>query len=354
MDKMLLKFSILIEDRNYPAIERRWGAVFNRWLPNGIEDALEIDCEDYTKIKLWFQGLKRVKDGVPFPRTPEEILGEPDLDGGMLFGKLEVNNFTEGEREAVIKNKVGAADYVRLGKRLVTKTIYPYVGKLLNILRVTYGQYWIPPLSKWDSRESSLGYYCKDMSMKWSLDGGESWNDFLPNPSTVNIAASIVGRIGNENQYIKREDWDNIQSLLRTDYTPSLGSLMLSQAHKRKDQEDIKFALIEAVTALEIAMEERLSENIKTDKTLVEYTDNFWKLSMPAKLTIISSLIGGITTQELQDSIKAIHLRNELAHEAKEILDDDETIELVENLISTISKILITPVLKFPQMNLIE
>lgn len=357
MTKLLVKFRVKLENYNYEEYERRFGPVFNRWLPNGIDDALEIKFDDNTKLFLWFERRGKLDNGhVKFSYLPEDQLdhnvipSQAMLDGGALYGMVEVDNVADNELEAIVNEKSDNGAYVAIGKRLVTKVIYPYVEKLLNILRITYGQYWVRPLEKWDSRESSLGYYCKQLVMNWSIDDGETWGDFIPNKSTVRITGIALGKP--KNDYITEEDWRDIGSLLESDYVPSLGARILSQAHRRKDRGEFKYALIEAVTALEIAMEERILHNIQGKKKLVEDIQNFWKLSMPAKLIIVSSLIqdGGLPMQDVEDSIKAIYLRNDVAHEAKPVTI--ESLTLIETLMSTISKVLIDPSLKFPKMHM--
>ncbi|MGE7718602.1 hypothetical protein [Priestia megaterium] len=356
MSNMLISFKFSFMDHSSSSLGRRIGPVFNRWLPDGLTDAIDIECDNDTKMYLWFERKGSIKnDNVIIPsingidNLPSELIErQPSLDAGHLFGKVELSNLSEDEMEAVQNNRSEDSAYVKLGKRLVNKVVYPYVDNLQNVLRVAYGQYWISPLPKWDSRDSSLGYYCKSLIMKWSVDGGETWNDFRPNQSVVNIKADIV--ISTRNDYIKKEDWPKIISLVKGNYTPSLGASMLSQAHQKKDQGELKYALIEAVTALEIALEERIVENIKGEKKLVDDIHNFWKLPMPAKLTIVASLLGNVSTEELEDSIRAIYLRNEVAHEAKPISKD--SIKIIETLMDTVSKILVEPSVKFPEKHI--
>lgn len=360
MNKLLLKFKVNLKSEDYQKdfVYKPKEVLFHRFLPNGIEDALEIEYDEFSKIKLFFERYGVVADTgyIRFDYDMKDVDSEvverqAVLDGGPLFGLVELENVDQNEYDAVVSNKTGDDYYIKLGKRLVTNMIYPYVKRMIDHLSLTYGQYWLGDLKKWDSRERSIGYYCSGvLGLKWSNDGGSTWNNFIPNEVGGQvISASIVLRTNVGEDYLHKEDWSKLEELIKSDFEHSLGASVLSKAHINADQGNLKYALIEAVTALEIAMGERVNENLKGNNHLIRSLDRFWKLPMPAKLTTISSLLGNISVNEIETSIEVISVRNAVMHEASDLppnLDRKLTV-----FMNVISKILIGPEYRFPMLD---
>lgn len=360
MNKILLKFKVHLENEEYQKdfFYKPKAVLFHRFLPDGIKDALEIEYDEFTKIKLFFEryGVVAATGYIRFDYDykevdPEVIERQAVLDGGPLFGVVELENIDQDEYDAVVSNKIGDDHYVRLGKRLVTKMIYPYVKKTIDHLSLTYGQYWIGELKKWDSREHSIGHYCINaLNLEWSNDGGSNWNSFIPNKAGGPVASgSIVIRTNVGEDYLHKEDWSKLEELINSDFEHSLGATVLSKAHINADQGNLRYALIEAVTALEIAMGERVNENLRGNNQLIKSLEKFWKLPMPAKLTTISSLLGNISLYEIETSIEVISIRNAVMHEASDIPADLSQKLMV--FMNVISKILIGPEYRFPMLD---
>ncbi|MBD8847320.1 hypothetical protein [Priestia megaterium] len=360
MNELLLKFKVNLKSEDYQKdfVYKPKEVLFHRFLPNGIKDALEIEYDEFSKIKLFFERYGVVADTgyIRFDYDMKDVDSEvverqAVLDGGPLFGLIELENVDQNEYDAVVSNKIGDDSYVRLGKRLVTNMIYPYVKRMIDHLSLTYGQYWLGNLKKWDSRERSIGYYCSSvLGLKWSNDGGSTWNNFLPSEVGGQvISASIVLRTNVGEDYLHKEDWSKLEELIKSDFEHSLGASVLSKAHINADQGNLKYALIEAVTALEIAMGERVNENLKGNNHLIKSLDRFWKLPMPAKLTTISSLLGNISVNEIETSIEVISVRNAVMHEASDLPPNlDRKLKVFMNVIS---KILIGPEYRFPMLD---
>lgn len=360
MNELLLKFKVNLKSEDYQKdfVYKPKEVLFHRFLPNGIKDALEIEYDEFSKIKLFFERYGVVADTgyIRFDYDMKDVDSEvverqAVLDGGPLFGLVELENVDQNEYEAVVSNKIGDDCYVRLGKRLVTNMIYPYVKRMIDHLSLTYGQYWLGNLKKWDSRERSIGHYCSSvLGLKWSNDGGSTWNNFIPNEVGGQvISASIVLRTNVGEDYLHKEDWSKLEELIKSDFEHSLGASVLSKAHINADQGNLKYALIEAVTALEIAMGERVNENLKGNNHLIKSLDRFWKLPMPAKLTTISSLLGNISVNEIEASIEVISVRNAVMHEASDLPPNlDRKLKVFMNVIS---KILIGPEYRFPMLD---
>jgi len=155
--------------RNYPELSDHNGMLCSQWLPDGIKDAQVIQIEEpFAEVKLWFERFGYAEDNgfikFDYDRReidPATISRQGVVDAGPLFGLVTIPGLTEDELEPVIKHLTGDDKYIRLGKRVVTQIIYPPVKKILKIISVNYGQYWINTPEEWESRERSLGSYCK-------------------------------------------------------------------------------------------------------------------------------------------------------------------------------------------------
>jgi len=91
----------------------------------------------------------------------------------------------------VTKGEAGDEDYVRLGKRLVN-LMYEPLDRLVKVLKVNYGQYWLDDVVKWDRRSGSLGHHCSTWQMSWSVDGA-NWTPFRPTTQEVFLTSTVWG-----------------------------------------------------------------------------------------------------------------------------------------------------------------
>ena len=354
MSKILIKFAVILEENRYDF--SLFGPLFNKWLPDGMNDSIVIECDNPgTKVSFWFERYGEYTGSfIRFDYHKKEV--DPNimkrqavLDGGPLWGLVETTDIKEEEFRAIVQNKIGDESYIKFGKRVVTKVIYPYTKRLLDILSITYGQYWLRELEPWDSSKQSLGSYCYGtLQTYWSTDDGISWNVFQPDRPVLRLNGDKTG-IGWD--YIKEDDWDEIRTLLNEEFVPSLATSVLNRSHRHFDQGEIRYAFIEAVNALELAMEERVTLKFKGEQSIAKYLEDnrFWKLPMPTKVTILSSMIGNVSIEEVQGTIDAIVIRNSLVHDAEGLPKNAE--EKLSLLMKTVSKILVGPGTKFPAMN---
>ena len=95
----------------------------------------------------------------------------------------------------------------------------------------------------WDSRYKSLGTLYKwDLSMKYSLDNGKTWKDFLPDEERHVI--HLEGGISYDySDYISKTDWNLIKVLYKSDFKPSTASIFLTQSIATFDKGDLKWLL---------------------------------------------------------------------------------------------------------------
>ena len=241
------------------------GPLFHQWLPDGETDAVVLD--QAFEFKAWFVRRGYIRGNfIEFDDSRREV--DPDvmsrqaiLQAGPLVGKLRVPA-SPNEREAVGNGTIGSAEYVALGKRVV-KTLVPGVQRFLGVLRTKYGQYWLPELSGWDSRRESLGSYCSGLGLKWSLDEGVSWSKFRPTESRTMLDV----RMSDFSDYLTETDWRDLQSLDYDEMKSGVGAELLTQANRFRDRGMLKYAFIEAVSALEVAVQEVARRTIaRTDE----------------------------------------------------------------------------------------
>jgi hypothetical protein len=346
MSTLLLKFII---QNNSP--------LFHRWLPDGEQDAIVLPSADPGAIlKVWFERRGFVDDSgfirFSWPRRevdPEIMSRQGILTAGHLLGLLELKNLTDQESVALRDNKIGDSHYVALGKRIVKKLVYPTVARFLNILSTNYGQYWIGPLKEWDSRKESLGHYCSyTLNLKWSLDGGVTWSEFQPDRDHP----PIVFEMGEGfEEYLTKKDWEELRKIVQTEYNPSLVSSVLSCAHQFLDQGNLRYALIEGVSALEIALHEFFRQKLVTDaKSLLNLLSPFWEQSLSQQIIVVATAIGTIPLENIKHTVAAIDMRNKVIHEGWNLHQDKK--EIIAGMLNTVVVLLSAsfsgPKFKFP------
>jgi hypothetical protein len=329
MPALLIKFAVRLGNE-FEGLFSIYGPLFHRWLPDGQQDAIAINTgTESVDLKFWFvrRGLVR-ETYIEFDYGHEEV--DPEmmdrqgvLDAGPLMGLLEMRGFTESEIAPIIKDETGAEDYVSLGKRVIQDWIYPWTSKLINILRIRYGQYWIRELTEWDSRRESLGAYCRNLDMMWSIDNGSTWDKFIPNTQTVTLSGQIPSG-KSFLQYLTQSDWEQVKEIANLDYEPSLVASKLIRAHQLRDQGEIKHAFIEGISALELAIEDHVDQKVGGRMVLKDGLDRFYKLPLREQVIVLAGRGVDDALDDIEHAIQAIEIRNSIVHEGYSPSSDDE------------------------------
>jgi len=359
MPSLLLRFKIELES-DFLIDVQPYGPIFNRWLPEGKDDAIVLDTGDASSvIKVWFERRGFV-DTYGFIRfdydrqevDPEIIPRQEILYAGPLNGLLKVQDLSEDELTPVIENKTGDPLYVKLGKKVVKK-LYSPIKNFINVLRTNYGQYWIPEFKKWDSREESLGSYCKSkLQLEWSLDE-KTWSLFVPDKHKRIVDRSAIKWEGSE--HLTKEDWQELIKVAQNGYEPSPAAFLLMRAHSLSDQGELRYAFIEGVSALDVALHE-FYHKIREEKILSAPINQFLnELSMPAKITTVATTIDKISLQDIEKTLNAINMRNRVVHDGFNPLDLeganlDKAKDDLSGLLKTIASLLKGPRFKFPSL----
>ena len=318
---MLLRFALNLEEHDLPDLARHPGPLFHRWLPDGMTDSIELQTSDpSSRLSVWFErrGFSSEGSEILFDIKRKEVPSDAIplqavLEAGPLFGQLALESVTAEEERALVKEQVGEEPYVGLGKRVV-KGLIPALQQFIAILRTNYGQYWVRELDDWDSRRQSLGAFCQLLELGWSLDGGTTWKPFLPDKA-IHSEVVVLPRKDSFLVYLQKDDWKEIAGVAESDYTPSLGARMVANTHALLDQHNLRFAFIEGVEALEIALGEYVRRTIFRNPKLEDVIQGFWNLTLPARTTVVVSLADTGAKEDLEETLEAIKTRNRIVHE---------------------------------------
>lgn len=359
MPTLLLKFYVYL--KRIDVMRDFEGPLFHRWLPDGEKDALvlNVGTEKNVVLKVWFERRGFLERSfIQYDVTRKEV--DPDviptqaaLTAGSLFGSLEIQGLTEEEVTPIRENKIGDTNYMAVGDRVVNKLIYPSVNRFITTLRGKYGQYWIRELPKWDSRNDTLGGYCHFIRLKWSLDQGVTWSDFHPD-EPIAYTTAISGTPESFHKYLTQDDWKDLAQISSQKYELPLATTFLARANQLLDEEDYKYALIEGITALELAVSETIKPKLQADDNLVKSIQRFWTLPISTQVIIVATLSGRISQENLSHSLQAIEIsnsiRNEAVHEGK--IPSGEMKAHISGLLNTIAALLFGSSYKLPSARL--
>lgn len=345
MKKILLKFTVDLHSTDN--IGENEGPSFHRWLPNGQNDAIDLPTgSSDISIKIWFERLGYVSnDFIHYDKSKKEV--NPDLiptqgiiNVGPIYGSIEGMDISESEFEAVTKDKIGDSDYISLGKRII-ELLNPGISKFINIIRITYGQYWLQEFKKWDSRESDVGSFCNSIDLMWSQDG-DSWHKFSPELSGLYLDSKLESRREKYLQYLTENDWKTIGILVQDEYEPLISSEFLTQCQSLLDKGQYGRALIEGVTALEIALNEFMMHKVGVSSLLKEKLHTFNRGHLITKVIFVTPQLKNLSPNEIENTIKAIDMRNKVVHEGYVFTKDksEKVISQLESLQKTVIALL--------------
>jgi hypothetical protein len=255
-----LKFGKYIYNHNDSDLSDVKGPLFTRWLPNGDADGLDLLDNETAAIRVWFRRLGQVcphRQMIVFDvekdEVPSDVMARQGiLDAGPLCGRLTLKKVATDEIDAITGNKLDNPSYMGIGKRVVS-LLMEYIGPFVSMLRITYGQYWLNDIEAFDSRKASLGHYCSSWSLMWSLDN-TGWSEFRPNQNALFFKGYVSGEKTCA-EFLTQEDWQQLKSTHSKDYNPPISAFLLNRSHRLLNDGQIKYALIESISSLEIAIE---------------------------------------------------------------------------------------------------
>ena len=351
--QLLVRFGVSLE-RTDIRPTRPHGPLFHRWLPNGERDAITIKDETFI-LHLWFEQwgfmdhsfirFEYKRKEVDSDTVPRQAV----LDAGPLYGNIQLD-ITHDKLASIIKGREGDPVYEALGKLIVKRVIESHVLRILRVIKYTFGQYWVEIPESWDSKKMSLGYYCQQWGMRWSIDKGATWSDFSPTkreraPITI-VADAGVGR-----DLIRESDWRGLESTSVAGFEPSLPAVLISRAHELADMGLWRHAFVEGVTALELAIQTFYRDRARTDKVLQESFQSFWELPLRTQLLTVALAAQNevkMAIEDLRAALRAIDIRNAIVHEGSDKNESDE--KVLRALLRVAGGLMPGPRLKLPPM----
>jgi hypothetical protein len=355
MPDLELRYCIPLEDYSISNSFRPNGPLFHRWLPDGENDLLRLNTSDQTiLLTAWFKRRGYVRDSFiefawdKFEVDPTIMERQAILDAGPIIGCIYVSEIPENQFQKIIQNKVGDPDYIAFGKRII-RAIIPPLMRLIRVLKINYGQYWLKDLYDWDSRSESLGAYCSHLQLKWRQNPESEFNPFRPTENQVNI---IVPKLSKEfwMEYMQKEDFKKLTEILNSDYAPRLSETTLFRAHKNRAEGNLSNAFIDAHTALELAITDRIKSGKSKSKKFLSALNEFWNLPIRTQLISFLATHDLFDETEIELVLAAIDIRNKIVHEGYLPIQDTETMNRLDAIINTTSKIINPPEWKNPYM----
>ena len=348
-------FSLIIPLERYDLEEygRFHGPIFHRWLPDGEKDAISIKTKSREiEVAVWFERCGFVQDDwIRFDYKKREtdpalVERQAKLDAGPLRVKIEMKDATSNDIVTLENNVKGDENYKKIGKRLeriLNENIIPFI----EILRLYYGQYWLQELNNWNSKEESLGSYFRKIYAKFSIDEGATWNHFIPDEIESSVRVfSVLSR--DFSAYISKEYWQDLDNVDLSEFEITLAAKLLLKAHQLKDEGDYKQAIIEGNTSLEVAMSYLFKDRLSLSKELKKQMESFWQLPLRAQLTVVSSLIEGLSAKDIENAVNIVKIRNKIVHEGYSPKNDLDTRKEIESFFTVVSKLISSKLIRFP------
>jgi hypothetical protein len=332
-----ISFSInFVPDKDQSII---FSPIFYNWRPSKRQ-ALTLKTPDKGAVlKVWFS------NAISYERFAQGMTIVSNIKG-----ILQIDSIEKDIEEIFEQNKTHYSPYEAFGKRVVKKIFNPTLSRLFNILKINYGQYWIPDFLDWDSRSMFLGQYCSKLGMQWSMDG-KRWLDFYPTRGVMGVGKFRIVGDDFSQQFISKEDWKTIRKLIDENYQPSLAAVLLRRAHVCFKLGDFRMSFIEGISSLELSIKDFLSSRIKQVETFSKTMDEFFQIGLRGQLVAVGLSHGTIPHIDIENAVKAIEVRNMIVHKGLNPSSAQSKVFL-KGLFRTVSYLLDDPELKFPEITL--
>jgi len=358
MPNIIIKFTLPLVDYSKGVLSPE-GALFHRWLPDGRKDSISLKSNDPNIVlRIWFERLGYIEsDFLYFDKNRKElnesiINRQGALWSGPLHGEISIDNLTDKQCGVISQNKIGNKIYVKFGRDLIKNCFEPSIKKLVETFRINYGQYWINEFEAWDSRNESLGSYCRKLKMKWRTKRGRKWFAFLPNEPKREPLSILLGENETYHENITKKDWAHIQSLQSIESGISLALKSLTKTKEYFDDGRLSEAFIQGHTTIELALEEYLRNIILGNDILKENTDPIMdnnRTRLPFRFTVIAVSSNLATHENITNTLAALKIRNRIVHEGVAVHAGEEV--YLKSLLETAKSILSFYIVKLPDCN---
>jgi hypothetical protein len=350
MAAVRMSFHLLLESKLVPGPMKLVGPLFNRFVPDGQNDAVFLTPEgDPHEVRVWFRrAAKKEGDFLRWDQNGSEfdvatMRRQAKLEGGPLRGEMVMPDVSEAELASLLRNSKALGEpfgqdsgddpiYVGLARRVVD-VLHSRLQNFISTLRNQYGQYWLEEPSAWDSRRSTLGTYCSsELGLLWWNEQTQDWRRFLPTNSGATISLGRLPGRGYE-EYLTEEDWRRLQrTRCLSDVSTELQ--LLGNATRALDFGEYRQSFIEVISALELVVARRLASPSGMVQSAIQSFQN--RETQNAQIAVVL-LTTGARTDEIEDALKALKVRNRVAHEGYQPTTDDAA--GLRNVMKTIQKL---------------
>src|SRR5262249_8132626 len=153
--------------------------------------------------------------------------------------------------------------------------------------------------------QSLTAYFQQKFSLQWSSDGRE-WSKFEPGRWKMRVGRPLF-RLA-----LTEDDWRQVPEISRSKYNPSLAAHVIARAQRLFDQGNSKYAVIEGVTALELALYEFIKGRLdQGDPILIKKISGFWERPLGEQLIVVATAKAIAPLEDVVLAVKAIDIRNE-------------------------------------------
>lgn len=308
-------------------------AYFFKWLPLHEDEAIKI--EDGPVQMRFTVGQSREK-------LPEDVARTTNNIADRLVVQVETD--VSQELKIIIEAGHGStysAEYYELGAGL-QKAVVSRANRLIGFLRVRTGQYW---LSEIEQDAVNPGQFFYKANTVATLDSKPF--HFNPDQSRITIHSAL-----DSERIARKESWPEAQEFVAGHRRLPLIHLLFANAHRLASQGLSRNALIDAVTALEIALFEFADNASPALDLRLRSTGETPEVmrGLIRKLGVRNSLAVGLpillTEAEMPADLiiackEAVDLRNNLIHNGQTQVKSDvaETVRVLEQACLRLSQI---------------
>ena len=344
---LTINFTFQLHDKDFN--QGGW-LIFYKWIPKKDVNAILVSKGNKTaKIYadescIWRSDKETIKDINNLVNVTVSKL-KVDVDVCDIDDELLSFIFNERDRRKQIHYDKQPCDeefnhfqarYENLGGE-VYELAFSVFNRFLSYARNIKGQYW----------HSEKKYHDCDFIATAQIDNGDlfRWCPSLDNKVTILVTKD------DEDIYIHKDDWQRIAQYIQSKHRPKLTLELLANSRNLFDSGNFRSAVIEAVTALEVAVAKfGKSPNIKILASSVQI-DRINIINLKGQIEhmgfscAIRYLIPMLISKEdlaqatLDKCFQALEVRNNVVHQGQRDVKADLTMEII-NEVSACCKVL--------------
>jgi len=293
---------------------------FWRWLPDGIENALEVNIQDVNfKICVHLE----YKETSFHDICPENVAhGNHWIRAFFVYITVPVEN----DSNPVLYHMEPPDEVVSK----VASAIQQFETSFYGIVRNEIGQYWLQ-----NSHEIELLSDREILINLQIMNPEEKWVQFCA--STISLETPIPS----SDELINRERWFQIKELLDNNYKPDLSIVFFRNAQLYLRKNDFRLAIVEACIALERAISKFIPSFITTE-IREEYRSALQGDSLSKKVEILLPLlVDGLSVYDktIETCKDAVNLRNQVIHRSRVKLTEKEIRDSLKAIKSILDKL---------------